>query len=122
MSRRTLFTVIFLALTVAIIWYASPFASVPEVTFAKAEAVGDESKKVLVIGKVAERDIIPGQGTISFYMIDNDGTEMRVNFDAANSLTSGQVHDARKNGRHIVVAGHSHGDYFHAKEVNFPAY
>lgn len=122
MRRRILFSLFFLLFATAAVWYASPFTRVPEVTFPEAASRNDGAKKVLVIGKVADRDIVPEGETVSFYMIDKQGNESRVQYDGSGPLTTGQLSDALKGSRQISVAGHSHGEYFHATEVNFPAY
>jgi hypothetical protein len=122
MRRRILFTLFFLVFVTAAVWYASPFTRVPQVTFPQAATHNDESKKVLVVGKVSDRDIVPEGESVIFYMIDQEGNESRVQYDGSGPLTAGQLADARKGSRQISVAGHSHGEYFHATEVNFPAY
>jgi hypothetical protein len=127
MSRRILFISLFALFLGAVIWYASAHVRVPELTFKEAarEAASDEGekeKKVMIAGKVVNKDISAADGSTTFYMVDKDGTESKVSYDGEDGLTGGQLTKAAEAGSQVSIAGHSHGDYFHAKEVFLPAY
>jgi hypothetical protein len=95
--RRAVFILIFLFFSAGVVWYALAYVSVPKMTFAEAAEVNDSKKKVMIIGKVLTEGLsTPHDGAISFTMVDGSGSE-------------------------ISIAGQSHGDYFHASSIFFPA-
>lgn len=120
--RRAVFILVFLMFIGGVVWYALAYVSVPKMTFAEAANVGDSKKKVMVVGKVLpEGQSAPQEGAITFYMVDGAGAKLKVSLDERDAFTPGQLNNAAKTGSEISVAGHSHGDYFHASNIFFPA-
>jgi hypothetical protein len=128
MSRRTLIILFFALFIGGVIWYASAHVRVPEVSFKEAakeaaSSSGDEKeKKVMVVGKVLNKEINASEGSATFYMVDKEGGESKVSYDGADALTGGQLSKAAESGSEVSIAGHSHGEYFHAKDIFLPAY
>jgi hypothetical protein len=91
-------------------------------TFNEAAQVGDPKKKVMINGTVLEKDLhATTGGSSSFIMVDETGTQLKVSLDETDKFTPGQLSNAAKTKSKVSVAGHSHGDYFHASDVFFPA-
>jgi hypothetical protein len=127
MSRRTLYILLFVSFAASVIWYASANVRVPEVSFSEAAKQaasneGEKEKKVMVVGKVDPKKISVEGGEATFYMTDETGTESKVSYSGSDPLTGGQLSKVAESGSRIQVAGHSHGEYFHASDVFFPAY
>jgi hypothetical protein len=120
--RRVVFILVFLLFIAGVVWYALAYVSVPTMTFAEAAQVGDSKKKVMVVGTVLpEGQSTPPEGAITFYMVDATGAKLKVSLDERDAFTSGQLNSAAKSKSEISIAGHSHGDYFHASAIFFPA-
>jgi hypothetical protein len=120
--RRALFILVFLLFIAGVVWYALAYVSVPKMTFAEAAQVGDSKKKVMIVGKVLpEGQSTPQEGAITFYMVDGTGTQLKVSLDERDAFTAGQLSSVAKSKSEISIAGHSHGDYFHASSIFFPA-
>jgi hypothetical protein len=127
MSRRTLYILLSLVFLAGVLWYASANVRVPEVSFTEAarEASANDDgkeKKVMVVGKVDAKKISVDGGEATFYMTDENGTESKISYSGSDPLTGGQLSKVAESGSRISIAGHSHGEYFHATEVFFPAY
>lgn len=122
MNRRTLYIVAFLLFIPLILWYASGFSGVPEVTFKQAEMMADSVSKVVVPGRLAmNHEIKADPGGAIFFMQDNSGEVKRVVYDGSEELTPEDLNAALDARRFIQVAGHicsdGEGLRFHAKNV-----
>lgn len=115
--RRVLFIVFFLLVTVGVVWYAASSVEIPQFTFEQAAGVGDSKKKVIVTGKVAEKDVTPEGSAITFYMLDSRGQESKVFYDGQDPVTAEQITAARQAGKNVSVAGHTCGDRFHTSGI-----
>lgn len=117
MKRRTAVILIFLLFAAGVAWYASLNARAPEISFEQAAQVGDSKKKVLVSGRLLDRDIVPEGKSLTFYMVDNLGNESKIFYDGEEEIPHQMLADARKAGRSISVAGHTCGDRFHTSMI-----
>jgi hypothetical protein len=120
--RRAVFILVFLLFIAGVVWYALAYVSVPKMTFAEAAAVGDAKKKVMIVGKVLpEGQSTPQEGEITFYMVDGTGAKLKVSLEGRDAFTPGQLNSVAKSQSEISIAGHSHGEYFHASDIFFPS-
>lgn len=123
MSRRVIFTTAFIVFVAAIVWYASAWVRIPELSFNEAAKIGDHKTKVMVPTKVVKgRDILPEGESVVFFAIDREGTESKVFVEQADKLTASQLATAAERGSEISIAGHVCGDQFKASNVYLPAY
>lgn len=122
MSRRAIYIGAFLLFVPLVVWYASGFAGVPEVTFSRATQIADsaDNSKVLVAGYVVEEEPVAAEGsTLTFYLTDADGVVSKVLYDGTSPIPAEQLEKAKGEKRVVSVAGHACGDKFHAKDVIF---
>ncbi len=122
MSRRMVYIVVFVLFAGAVLWYASAHVRIPESTLAEAAKIEDHKIRVMIPGKVA-RDGITAQGqSLTFTLVDAEGTRSEVLYTGEQKLVAGQIHDAAEKGKTISVAGHVCEGKFKAVEVYLPAY
>lgn len=117
MQRRLTFVLLFLLFAAGIAWYASTHMTVPESSFTDAAKVGDSKKKILVTGRLAEKEIVPEGKALTFYMVDRDGIESKVFYDGQEEIEAATLADAKNAGRNVSVAGHTCGDRFHVSMI-----
>jgi len=115
--RRLLFITFFLLVTAGVVWYAASSVEIPQYTFEQAAGVGDSKKKVIVTGKVIEKEVTPNGGSITFYMVDERGQESKIFYDGQDPVSAEQLAAARESGKNISVAGHTCGDRFHTSGI-----
>ncbi|MCC7438896.1 MAG: hypothetical protein IT211_10425 [Armatimonadetes bacterium] len=117
MQRRILFISFFLLLAAGVVIYGVMNVDVPQMTFAEAVKVNDESKKVILVGKGINRPATE-DGAVVFYVTDMDGTEVKVSYDG-EAFDHERLNHALQKGEVVHVAGHAHSDHFHGKELFF---
>ena len=119
MNRRTWYiagVILFLPL---ILWYASRFSDLPEMTFAEAALEEDHTKRVAVNGSlVTGANIVEnGENSLTFYLVDSDGKKERVFYEGKEQISKDDVGGAEE----ISVIGHmcsdGEGPRFHAKQL-----
>ena len=124
MNRRTLYIGAFIVFIPIIIWYASGFSGLPQVTFGEAEAMADSVSKVLVPGRLAmDHEIKTGGGGVVFYLQDGKGDIRRVVYDGSKEVSPDALNKALEAREPLEVAGHmcsdGEGERFHAKNIYF---
>ena len=73
MQRRIFFIAFFLLIATGVVIYGVMKVTVPEMTFAEAVKINDESKKVVLVGKGMNRPVTD-DGAVVFYLTDKTGT------------------------------------------------
>jgi hypothetical protein len=122
MSRRLFYIVFFLIFGAGVMWYASAHVRLPEMTIRQASEVHDHKSRVMIPGKVAKEGITSQGESLTFTIIDAEGTRSEVLYTGDQTLIAGQVTDAAEKGKTVSVAGHVCEGKFKAVEVYLPAY
>jgi hypothetical protein len=123
MTRRTVFTVSFIVFVALVVWYASSMVRIPELSFSEAAKIEDHKTRVMVATRVVKgREITPGEGSVTFFAVDRQGTESKVLVEQSDPLIASQLSRAAESGSEVSVAGHMCGDQFKATNVFLPAY
>lgn len=117
MRRRTFFILFFAIVVVGTFIYAATSVKIPEYTFEQASNVDESVKKVIIPGKLVDKEVVPQGTTLTFYMTDAKGVESKVFYDGQEEVAAAKVADAAKGGRGVSVSGHVCGDRFHAKGI-----
>ncbi len=125
MNRRILYIVAFVVFIPIVVWYASGFSGVPEVTFQEAGVIADSATstiKVLVQGRLAlDHEVKEGSGGMVFYLEDGSGEVQRVVYDGTEEVTTKELDNALASRKPVEVAGHmcsdGQGARFHAKNI-----
>jgi len=119
MNRRTCYITAIVLFLPLVLWYASRFSDLPEMTFAEAALEEDHTKRVAVTGKlVAANNVVSGgESSLTFYLVDDDGKKERVVYEGKEKVTTTDVGEASE----ISVVGHmcsdKEGPRFHAKQL-----
>lgn len=122
MSRRLVYIIVFTLFGAGVLWYASDHVRIPETTLAEAAKIEDHKIRVMIPGKV-EKEGITSQGqSLTFTIVDSEGTRSEVEYSGEQKLIAGQVTDAAEKGKTVSVAGHVCEGKFKAVEVYLPAY
>jgi hypothetical protein len=122
MSRRLIFTTFFIVFGAGVMWYASAHVRLPEKTIAEAMKIEDHKVRVMVPGKVDKEGITAQGESLTFTLVDPEGTRSEVLYTGDQTLVAGQISDAAEKGKTISVAGHYCEGKFKAVDVYLPAY
>ena len=122
MSRRLIYITFFVLFGAGVMWYASAHVRMPEKTIAEAMKIEDHKVRVMVPGKVEKGGITSQGESLTFMMVDPEGTRSEVEYSGDQTLVAGQISDAAEKGKTISVAGHYCEGKFKAVEVYLPAY
>jgi hypothetical protein len=124
MSRRVTFIIFFVLFGAGVMWYASAHVRIPEKTISEAMKISDVDHKarVMVPGKVDKSGITAQGESLTFTIIDAEGTRSEVLYTGEQTLVAGQISDAAEKGKTISVAGHYCEGKFKAVNVYLPAY
>lgn len=117
MQRRIFFIAFFLLIATGVVIYGVMKVTVPEMTFAEAVKINDESKKVVLVGKGMNRPATD-DGAVVFYLTDKTGTTVKVSYDG-EPFDRERLDYALRSQEEVRVAGHAHSDHFHGKEIFF---
>lgn len=117
MQRRIFFITFFLLLATGVVIYGIVNVNVPEMTFAEAVKINDESKKVILVGKGINRPVID-DGAVVFYVTDKAGVQVKVSYDG-EAFDRERLNQALQKEEVLHIAGHAHSDHFHGKELFF---